>query len=183
MHLIVFLPLLLLMVQCEIQPDFEYESNNHGEELGITAWEFIQQTDSLSLMEEAVTAAGLTGLYSSSEAKTFIIPRNSAFRDYFSTNGISSISEISVEDLEEILKYHIVKAVVNFQDANLLDVDNNNPNVYDTESGDVMYLSHDSNYRVWINSGTSLSWMVVTSNLKPTNGVIHVVKDIVYLNL
>ncbi len=181
--LLASLPLLLLMVRCEIQPDFEYESSNQGGELGMTAWEYIQQSDSLSLMEEAVNAAGLSGLYSSSEAKTFIIPRNSAFRDYFKTNSISGVSEIPVADLQDMLKYHIVKAAVNFQNVELFDVTNDSPNAYDTENGEIMYLSHNSNYQVVINYGTNKSWTVITSNLEPTNGVIHITKDVVYLSL
>ncbi|MDM8161494.1 fasciclin domain-containing protein [Labilibaculum sp. K2S] len=169
----------LALTQCEIQPDFTYEYNNPGGKLEIDAWQFIQETDDLSLMEDAITLAGLSDLYSGSDQKTFIVPRNSAWESYLSTNSYASIADIPVAILQNTLKYHIVKARVIFSDPDLLL--KNNPIAYDTENDQVMYLSHNSNFIGIINEGTSKSWTIVTSNLEPTNGVIHVTKDVVYL--
>ncbi|MUP39195.1 fasciclin domain-containing protein [Labilibaculum euxinus] len=169
----------LALTQCEIQPDFTYEYNNPGGKLDIDAWQFIQETDDLSLMEDAITLAGLSDLYSGSDQKTFIVPRNSAWESYLSTNSYASIADIPVAILQNTLKYHIVKARVIFSDPDLLL--KNNPIAYDTENDQVMYLSHNSNFIGIINEGTSKSWTIVTSNLEPTNGVIHVTKDVVYL--
>ncbi len=180
--LIASLFLLLLMGQCEIQKDFEYDySDSTGGVLNMTVWEFIQQTDSLSLMKEAITAAGMQDYYSGSTEYTFIVPRNSAFRTYMEDNGYASISDIPVATLQGVLGYHIVKAQVLFSDPDLLE--SNNPIAYETVSGEIMYLSHDSNYRGMINYGTGKSWTIITSNLQPTNGVIHITADIVYLAL
>jgi uncharacterized surface protein with fasciclin (FAS1) repeats len=171
--------LLLSLTQCEIQDSFEYVYNNPGGKLDMTAWQYIQNHDSLSLMENAIAAAGLEAYYSGNEEKTFIVPRNSAWRDYLSANGYGSISEIPVETLQNVLKYHIVKARVIFSDPDLLL--KNNPIPYDTENGQIMYLSHNRNFQGLINEGTSKSWTIITSNLEPANGVIHVTKDVVYL--
>jgi len=173
--------LLLILAQCEIQDSFEYEYNNPGGKLNINAWEFIQQTDSLSLMEEAITAAGLQNYYSGTTEYTFIVPRNSAFRTYMKTNKYANIAAIPVATLTSVLKYHLVKATVIFSDPALLA--SNNAIAYDTESGQVMYLSHNTNYQGVINYGTKKSWTIITSNLEPTNGVIHITADVVYLSL
>ena len=173
--------LILFFTRCEIQKDFEYEYNNPGGKLNVNAWEYIQQTDSLSLMEAAITAAGLQNLYTETTAKTFIVPRNSAFRVYMKTNKYANISAIPVATLQSVLKYHIVKSKVIFSDPALLL--SNNPIEYQTESGQVMYLSHNTNYQGLINQGTKKSWTIITSNLEPTNGVIHVTADVVYLSL
>jgi uncharacterized surface protein with fasciclin (FAS1) repeats len=172
--------LTLLFVRCEIQKDFEYEYNNPGGKLTVNAWEFIQQTDSLSLLESAITAAGLQSLYTETTDKTFIVPRNSAFRTYLKTNKYANISAVPVATLQSVLKYHIVKASVLFSDATMLA---NNPISYATESGQVMYLSRNTSYQGLINYGTKKSWTIITSNLEPTNGVIHVTADVVYLSL
>ena len=172
--------LLLFLTQCEIQESFEYEYNNPGGKLDMTAWQFIQQTDSLSLMEEAITTSGLQNYYAGTTEYTFIVPRNSAFRAYMKTNAYSSISAIPVATLQNVLKYHIVKAKVNFADPALLE--SNNPIAYETENGQVMYLSHNTSYQGIINYGTKKSWTIITSNLEPTNGVIHVTADVVYLS-
>lgn len=172
--------LISIITQCEIQESFDYEYNNPGGKIDLTSWEYIQQTDSLSLMEEAITIAGLQDYYSGSTEYTFIVPRNSAFRDYMKTNSYTNISTIPVATLQNILKYHIVKARIIFSDPTLLT--KNNPIAYDTENGQIMYLSHDSNFLGLINEGTKISWTIITSNIEPVNGVIHVTKDIVYLS-
>ena len=172
--------MMLFLAQCEIQDSFEYEYNNPGGKLGITAWEFIQQTDSLSLMEEAVIKAGMQNYYAGTTEHTFIVPRNSAFRAYMKTNAYTSISAIPAATLQNVLKYHIVKAKVNFADPALLE--SNNPIAYETENGQIMYLSHNTSYQGIINYGTKKSWTIITSNLEPTNGVIHVTADVVYLS-
>lgn len=179
--LIAPLALAALLVSCEIQPDYEYEYGNPGGKVNMTAWEFIQATDSLSLMEQAIVATGLQSLYSETTVRTFIVPRNSAFRAYMKTNSYPNISAIPVGTLETVLKYHIVKARVIFTDPELLP--SNNPIAYPTESGSVMYLSHNTSYQGVINQGTKKSWTMITSNIEPTNGVIHVTADVVYLSL
>jgi uncharacterized surface protein with fasciclin (FAS1) repeats len=175
------LSLPLLMTQCEIQEDFEYVPGNTGGELNMTAWAYIQQNDSLSLIEEAIIATGLQSFYSDSADRTFIVPRNSAFRSYMKTNKYTNIAAIPVATLGNVLKYHIVKSRVIFSDLALLQ--SNNPIAYDTESGQVMYLSHNTSFQGIINYGTKKSWTIITSNLEPTNGVIHVTADVVYLSL
>lgn len=180
---VLLLPLTLavMFASCEIQEDYEYEYGNPGGKVNMTAWEFIQTTDSLSLMEEAITATGLQSLYSGTTVKTFIVPRNSAFRAYMKTNSYADISAIPVATLESVLKYHIVNAKVIFTDPEL--IASNNPISYPTESGSVMFLSHNTSYQGVINQGTLKSWTIITSNIEPTNGVIHVTADIVYLSL
>jgi uncharacterized surface protein with fasciclin (FAS1) repeats len=97
------------------------------------------------------------------------------------TNSYANIAAIPVGTLESVLKYHIVNAKVIFSDPDLLM--SNNPISYPTESGSIMYLSHNTNYQGLINQGTKKNWTIITSNIEPTNGVIHVTADIVYLSL
>jgi len=170
-----------LLISCEIQPDYEYEYGNPGGKVNMTTWDYIQSSDSLSLMEQAIIATGLQSLYSGTTERTFIAPRNSAFRAYMKTNSYANIQAIPVATLESVLKYHIVNARVIFTDPALLP--SNNPIAYTTESGSVMYLSHNTSYQGVINQGTKKSWTVITSNIEPTNGVIHVTADVVYLSL
>lgn len=172
--------LILAFTQCEIQKDFEYEYSNPGGKLSVNAWQYIQQTDSLSLLEAAITSAGLQDLYTSTTEKTFIAPRNSAFRAYMKTNKYTSISAIPVTTLQNVIKYHVVKARVIFSDPAILVSD---PIAYTTESGQIMYLSRNSNYQGVINQGTKKSWTIITSNIEPTNGVVHVTADVIYLSL
>lgn len=180
-YLILPLVLGMLAVSCEIQEDYKYVYGNPGAEVNMTAWEFIQSNDSLSLMEEAIVATGLQNIYNGSTARTFIVPRNTGFRTYMKNNGYASISAIPVATLESVLKYHVVNAVVNFTNPDLLL--SNNPIQYPTESGSIMYLSHNTSYQGLVNQNTKKSWTILTSNIEPTNGVIHITGDVVYLSL
>lgn len=177
---IISFSVILMLPGCEIQESFDYVEGNSTGVLDVNAWEFIQSIDSLSLLEEAIGRAAMETYYSGTDVRTFIAPRNSAFRAYMKTNSYHAISEIPVATLEGILKYHIVKAKVLFSDPTLA---SNNPIAYDTESGSVMYLSRNSSYQGIINGGTKKSWTIITSNLEPTNGALHVTADIVYLSL
>jgi len=179
--LLVPLALAMMFASCEIQEDYEYVYGNPGGKLSVNAWEYIQATDSLSLLEEAINATSLQNIYSGTTVRTFIAPRNSAFRAYMKTNGYANIAAIPVSALEGVLKYHIVNARVIFSDPELLQ--SNNPISYPTESGSIMYLSHNTSYQGVINQGTKKSWTIITSNLEPTNGVIHVTADVVFLSL
>lgn len=179
--LLFFASLLIgLFTQCEIQDNFEYEHSPTNPKIGMNCWEFIQdRSDIMSLMQQAVTRAQMESYYSDNKNYTYILPRNNGWEKYLTANEYTSVSDIPVDELQNVLKYHIVKAEVNFSDVALLE--SNNPIAYDTESGEVMYLSHSTTYRGLINQGTEKSWTIITSNLEATNGTLHVADDVVYL--
>lgn len=169
-----------LVYSCEIQENAEYQESGSTAKLGVSAWDYIQSSDSLVLLEAAIVRVGLEQFYSGMETKTFIAPTNSAFKEYLEANSYASLEEVPVPILRNTLKYHIIRDVVLFTDPEL--AESNNPIAYDTENGQIMFLSHNTNYQGQINEGTSKQWTIVTSNLEPTNGAIHVVSSIVYFS-
>ncbi len=170
--------LILMAVGCEIQPDFEYEYSNTTGKFDITAFEFIEQDDSLSLMENAINIAGLKDLYNGTDKKTFIVPRNSAWRDYLSINNYNSINDVPVPIIKNILLYHVVTEKTLFSDSTFYT--SNSPVAFQTENGQKMYLSRSNNYQGLINQGTNQSWTIMTSNIEPVNGTIDIIKSVVY---
>lgn len=169
-----------IFYSCEIQEDFEYQKSGVTGELGVTAWEYIQSHDSLVMLEKAIQSADLVDFYDGSSAKTFIAPTNNAFKEYLNSNSYSSLEDVPVPILRNALKYHIVKDVVLFTDPDLME--SNNPIPYTTENGQTMFLSHNSNFQGVVNEGTNKQWTIVTSNLEPSNGAMHVVSSIVYFS-
>lgn len=165
---------------CEIQEDFSYEYSNSNAPLGVNAWEFIQKHDSLNLLEEAIKLTNTQSLYESSSTRTFIAPTNEAFKDYLNDNSYQDLSEVPVPILRNAIKYHIVNARVSFDDPDISE--RNNPLPYMSENGQTLFLSRTSGYTGLINEGTNKQWEIVTSNLKATNGIIHVVPSIVYFS-
>ncbi|RAV30864.1 CBM96 family carbohydrate-binding protein [Sinomicrobium soli] len=165
---------------CEIQKDFEYQKSGTDGKLEVSAWEFIQENDSLEYLEQAIVLAELQELYEGEEVRTFITPTNASFKTYLADNSYSSMEEVPLPILRNILRYHIVNDKVHFGDPELFE--NNKPIAYDTENGQLMYLSHNNNFMGLINQGTNVQWQITTSNLEPLNGVLHIVNSIVYFS-
>lgn len=170
--------MLVLVFSCEIQESFDYDYAEDNTKLNMSALAYIKGNDSLSLLNEAIERTQFQAMYEGGAGTTFIAPNNQAFRSYFRENGYSSIAAIPLPILKNILRYHTVKAVVNFNDPAL--APSNRPIAYDTENGQTMYLSHTSTYVGLINEGTNRQWQIRTSNLVPDNGVIHVVNFVVF---
>src|SRR5690606_34646976 len=142
----------------------------------------MQQNDSLSLFRDAIAYAALEDLYAgTNDARTFIIPNNGAFRAYLKENEYSAVEDIPLPILRNMLKYHVVNDRVIFTDPDLMTA--NRPIAYTTENGQVMYLSHASNFIGIINEGTSTQWQIRPSNLEPLNGVIHIVNSVVHFSV
>ena len=72
-----------LIYSCEIQENFEYQDSGSTAKLGVTAWEFIQENDSLVMLEAAITRVGLESIYAATDSKTFIAPTNNAFNQFY----------------------------------------------------------------------------------------------------
>lgn len=168
------------LVSCEIQDDFHYSKDDSGNQLNMTPLQYIKSHDSLAIFEQAVALTELESYYNDQASRTFIAPTNGAFKEYLSTNSYSNLQEIPTPILRNILKYGIVHGKVSFNDPDLFK--SNNPIAYDTENGQVMYLSHNSNFQGLINEDTSNQWIITTSNLELGNDVMHVVSSIVYFS-
>lgn len=170
--------MVLMFTSCEIQENFKYESSGVDGVLGVTAWEFIQANSDFSQLRTAITRTGLQSLYQEEE-RTFIVPNNKAFGAYIQNSAYSSLEDIPVPILRNMLRYHIVKDRVIFTDPS---IGRDLPIAYETENGQTMFLSRNNNYIGQINQGTARQWEIRTSNLEPTNGVIHAVDYIVYFS-
>lgn len=165
---------------CEIQEDFEYEKSNSGGKLQVNAWQYIQNNDSLELMEKAIKLTNLQGLYQDGSVQTFIAPTNSAFKEYLQTNSYEMLEDVPLPILRNLIKYHIVNDRVIFTDPDLFE--SNKPIAYQTANGQIMFLSHNTNFIGLINQGTSKQWQISISNLEPLDDVMHVVNSVVYFS-
>lgn len=170
--------MVLLVTSCEIQENFKYEPSDVDGILGVTAWEFIQTNSDFSQLRTAITRTGLQSLYQDEE-RTFVVPNNKAFAAYLQSSDYTSVEDIPVPILRNMLRYHIVRDRVIFTDPSIV---RDLPIAYETENGQTMFLSRNNNYIGQINQGTARQWEIRTSNLEPTNGVMHAVDYIVYFS-
>lgn len=169
---------IIFMVSCEIQEDFEYESSttpDAGKFEG-SALDYIKNDESLSLLNKAINISKLEDLFQTNEIRTFVCPNDKAFNDYFKQKGYESLEEIPVEILRSILRYHVAKGYYYTHDPEFMDVDKLIE--FDTEEGIPMLFSHNSNFQIQINGGTKQIITVYISNIRPDNGVIHITTKI-----
>lgn len=176
--LVACVAMVLLITSCEIQENFKYQPSGVDGKLGVTAWEFIQSNNEFEQLRRAITRTGLQDLYQNEE-RTFIVPNNTAFNTYLQSSGYSSVEDIPMPILRNMLRYHVVKDRIIFTDPG---ISRDRPIAYETENGQTMYLSRNNNYIGLINQGTTRQWEIRTSNLEPTNGVMHAVNFIVYFS-
>ena len=65
-----------------------------------------------SILVEAVTKAGLAGALSAEGPFTVFAPTNEAFKALFKQLGVSSVKDLTAEQLTPILTYHVVSGKV-----------------------------------------------------------------------
>lgn len=175
---------IVLVIACAscATESFTYEQaiNDDGH-YGGTAWDYISKaptSDSLALIKDAIILAGMQNDYSTTEKRTFLVPKNKAFRAYMKAGGYASFSAMPLFKLQSLLKYHIAKGIYNTQDVQFLT--NNKPIRYETEEGiNPLFFSHNSSFQTLINEGTKKTYTVYTSNIQPTNGIINITTDVI----
>ena len=164
----------------DLQKDFEYEYSPVELTVDMSAYAFIESRKNMdmSLLYDAITLAGYQQEYEIDD-RTFIILNDVAFTSYLKDNRYSGLQAMKVEDIKTLLNSYIVKGRYHSLDLTTtpVKVETMNPDA-------IMYLSlrpqnndAQNKFEVRINdvvnSGKVVS--VVTSNLQPTNGIMHVV--------
>lgn len=144
-------------------PTFEYEpSGRPNGKLDVDALTFIQTNENFTALRAAVAKAGLNEALSGSGPLTLFAPNDEAFAQFL---GEQTLDDFTAEALRDLLQYHVLGQKILSPDG--LTVSNEN---FDTLlPGNQVQLRIDDNNRVYANDNR-----VRTSNLEPTNGVIHV---------
>lgn len=119
-----------------------------------------------SILVEAVSKAGLVDALSAEGPYTVFAPTNDAFEALFSQLGINGIEDLTAEQLTPILLYHVVSGKVMAADV---------------KTGKVSTLNEDA----WMNIEASSKGVtidkssdVVITDIVATNGVIHVIDNV-----
>lgn len=167
----------------ELQQNYHYHASVLDPNINMTTWDFMNSRntageDSLfSIMLDAINYAGLKDLYRQDNGYTYFLLTDTSFTDpgqgYFHDHNIQSVEEMPVDSIKNLLLYHIVKGT--YTSLDLTTTPQYVSTQYPADSVK-MSLNHDGNFTVIINAfpGSKRQVSVVTSNLRPTNGVIHV---------
>lgn len=133
------------------------------------------RTPDLSLLVDALNRADLVQTLDQSGSYTVFAPTNAAFTTYLNDNGYSSLNEVPVNALKEILLNHVVSGVLpssSLATGYLKTLAKGNASSTNTLS---MYVNTTSGVKL---NGIS---NVTTPNITASNGVIHIVDAVIEL--
>lgn len=119
--------------------------------------------ENFSILVEAVVKADLVDALNAAGPYTVFAPTNDAFNALFASLGVSGIDDLTKEQLQPILLYHVVSGEVMAKDVS---------------TGMVPTLNKDADLNVKVKNGKvkiNKSSEVVMTDIQGTNGVIHVI--------
>ncbi len=134
----------------------------------------------LSILVQALDKAGLVSVLNSPGEFTVFAPTNTAFTDFLQANGFSSLNEVPVDALREILLNHVINTELDADDLStgyLKTLAKGSASATNTLS-----LFVNTTNGVVLNGGASNNGATVTqADLDASNGVIHIVDHVIAL--
>jgi len=162
----------------DLQQNYEYKADPVHLKLDVTAYQFIESRKSIDmlLMYEAINKVGLRDSFEVQD-RTYIVMNDAAFSSYLADFKFPGINSMTTAQLTTLLKKHILLGKYHSLSltTNLKTVQTVDPatkiNLHLTEA------SVDTQNKYRLNAafvGGTRTVQVATSNLQPTNGVMHV---------
>jgi len=141
---------------------------------GASIVDLASQTESLSTLVSALQITGLDQTLSTPGAFTVLAPSNDAFDTFLSSNNISSLNDIPVDVLTNVLLNHVIIGEV--QSASLI-------------NGYASTLAESSasgnNMSIYVNTDNGIKFngvsAVTTADVAASNGIIHIVDGVIGL--
>jgi uncharacterized surface protein with fasciclin (FAS1) repeats len=176
----------------DLQKNYDYEASVDDPHVYVTAWEFFNNNpDTFSELVEAIDYTGLTEYYTQTKEKyTFLALNNTGMQAYRESvfPGTKSIRECDKETVKNMLLYHIVDGEYSSYGQlpdeaifvmTMLPGENGLmtmcvwKNPWQAAVGKILVNETGSN-------GNSPQRKAKTSNIMPTNGVIHIFENYCY---
>jgi len=125
--------------------------------------EILLQDARFSILAEALEKAGMMGVFDEKSSTTLFAPTNEAFGNFFKRMSVTSLSELSADQLRPILMFHIAGHKI--PSAGLypgsIETLNKNAGLSVKIEGENVILNNDTG--------------IVTKDIKTTNGFIHAI--------
>lgn len=182
------------MVGCDLplQQDYNYQSSVIDPHVKMTAWDYLQsRTDIFSTLSQAIEYTGLKNYYIQTDTVyTFLALTNTAMQAYMTAQfpGAKLITDCDKQTVKNMLLYHIVDG--NYSSyGNLMVEPMYVLTLLKGEQGLMTMLVRKSPWqadagKIVVNdtgsNGNSPMRLSTTSNILPTNGVIHVFDSYCY---
>lgn len=158
------------------------DDNNNKAPQAKTIATIASETPDLSILVQALDRAGLVQTFNSAGDYTVFAPTNAAFQQFLTANGFTSLEQVPLPLLTEVLKNHVL--------AESLESTELSSSYYKTlakgsaSSTNTLSMFINVASGVVINGGTTNGGAnVITSmaNIKASNGVIHIVDHVIGL--
>lgn len=135
-------------------------------------------TPDLSILVQALTRAGMVEDVSGNTNLTVFAPTNEAFQNFLTDNDFSSLEDIPVPVLREVLRNHVVAGSLRSTDLETGYVKTLATGEASTTSRISMFIN--TNGGVVLNGGIPNGGAtVVTPNIAARNGTIHIVNSVI----
>lgn len=184
-YFVCILPLALGLNSCELfglslQEDYVYKGRIPDPNINMTAKEYIEsrKEDKFSTLYKAITYLGIEDEYEK-DNRTYIMMSDLCFSSFLKNQKVINIFDMNKAYLERVLKGQIILDEYSSYDLTITPIQ-----VETLDDRTDMYLSlrdaavyETDKYQIRINDvpTSSKTTTVVTSNIKATNGYIHVI--------
>jgi uncharacterized surface protein with fasciclin (FAS1) repeats len=133
-----------------------------------TIWELVQENNNLTKFRAELDSAELEDELSASGSMTLFAPSDAALTNLLTTLGLENFETVSDAVADAVLKYHIANSQY------LADALTNGTEIT-TLQGEKIKVVTTSTGEKTLDTGATSDSKVTTSDIKATNGVIHIV--------
>lgn len=145
-----------------------------------TITDIASSNSDLTLLVQALQRANLVSTLNGEGQYTVFAPTNAAFSTFLTTNGFSSINDVPVDVLREVLLNHVVSGEVTSSQLSTGYVKTLAKG--SASATNTLSLFVNTSNGVILNGGTSNSGATVTTaDIQADNGVIHLVNGVINL--
>jgi len=163
----------------DLQQNYHYNYSPINLKMNMTAYQFIESRKNIdmSILFEAINRVGYRDSFEV-QNRTYIVLSDIAFSDYMTSNKYSGLKYMSDANIIKLLKQYIIIGLYHSLTltTNPTPVQTIDPNV--KLSLYILSVNIDiaDKYQVFFNKWGTAGYTrkIITSNLQPTNGIIHV---------
>jgi uncharacterized surface protein with fasciclin (FAS1) repeats len=134
---------------------------------GVDMLETIQRKPQFTILDEAISVAGLEAYFRTDDERTLLAPNNTAFYQFFTSYGLTKADFMARDDLEDILAYHVIE-----RKHERGTLENITPAQLASLEGD--YISFEYDESLLINTYAH----IVESDMDATNGMVHEIDQV-----
>ena len=164
----------------DLQKDYDYKSTPTKLTMDMTAYQFIESRKNIdmSLLYEAINRVQYKDTFETKN-RTYIILNDIAFSNQLTYQKYAELKYMPNSEIVKLLNKHIIKGL--FHSLSLtttpVQVETLDPTIFLSICLESATMDSQNKYQVLVKrwGSTGNAQRVVTSNLQPTNGIMHVV--------